>query len=253
MKILIADDERLARERIAYLLDDCLEDKQISMAKNGFEAVKMCKELGADLVFLDIRMPGMDGIEAAQQLSQLNEPPAIIFTTAYGEFALDAFEVQAVDYLLKPIKSERLQKSLESAGRLNKAQLQTLSQSQSFNNLQQTPESSQAPATICVQHRGSIERIDLNDIFYFLAEHKYISVFHRGGESLLEDTLKQLEEQYAENFIRVHRNALVNKLQIVSMQKDDDGVMRLSLKDTPQRLDVSQRMVPFVRRFMQQG
>jgi len=240
MKILIADDERPARERLATLLDDWPEAEIVAMVSNGVEATEQTIKLEAEVVLLDIRMPGMSGIEAAQHLSKLEQPPAIIFTTAYSEFALDAFESNAIDYLLKPIKQKRLFKALSACSKLNKSQLMHLSGNKA--NRQRSH--------ISVQKRGAIELIAVKDIYYFIADHKYITVRYKDGEVLLEETLKHLEEEFSDNFIRIHRNALVKKTQIVAMHKQSGGAMKLLLKDCLEQLDISQRMVAGIRKFL---
>lgn len=243
MNILIADDERLARERLLDLLEDWTDAQVVGQAKNGIEAVEMAVELDAHVILMDIRMPGKDGLSAAMQLSELADPPAIIFTTAFSEFALEAFESNAIDYLLKPIKQERLFKALSACRKLNRTQLAVLHQHTS-------PLSNQY---LSVQDRSGVQRIAINEVYYFLADHKYITVRHQAGESLLEDTLKHLQEAYAEDFIRIHRNALVRKTEIAAMHKQADGSMKLRLKNCSEQLDISQRMVPGIRKFLKQS
>jgi len=242
MKILIADDEQLARERLVDLLMDWPNAEIVAQAKNGIEVIQQIAKTNADVLLLDIRMPGMDGLEAARHISQLENPPAIIFTTAYSDFALAAFESNAIDYLLKPIKQERLFKALSACGRLNKFQLAAIQQTDAVPQR----------AHLSIQTRGNIELIAIEDIYYFLADHKYITVRHQKGEALMEETLKHLEQEFSESFIRIHRNALVKKSQIVAIHKQDNGGSKLALKNCSEQLDVSQRLVPVIRKYLKE-
>lgn len=244
MKILIVDDESLARDRLQRQLKEINADTgmdcEIIEAENGLVAIEQTEKHNPDIVLLDIRMPGMDGIEAAAKLSQLETPPAIIFTTAYDEYALDAFESHAIAYLLKPVRKEKLEKAIQSAKRLNRVQLQSIQ-----------PEESEPKETyLSVRIHSGVRKIDINDIFYFQAEHKYVTVKYRGGEVLIEDSLKSLESRFEENFIRIHRNALVSKQQLVAIRKDQQGHYLTELKDVDEKLEVSRRHVAAVRKFL---
>ncbi len=245
MKILIADDESLARDRIAYLLKEINPDYQQVEASNGLETIEQVNEEEPDVVLMDIRMPGMGGLEAAQHLMTIENPPAIIFTTAYDEYALQAFESQAVDYLLKPIRKERLEKALGHCSKLNKLQLEQLGQ--------QNPETAHR-THISTQIRGTILLIPVKDICCFLADHKYISIqYNKDGEmaeTIIEDTLKSLEEEFSSVFMRIHRNALIRKDKIEALEKKDDGRILLKLKKLPEGFEVSRRHLPSVRKLM---
>ena len=240
MKILIVDDEPLARERLRRHLQEIDGDCEITEAENGFLALEQCEQHNPDLVLLDIRMPGMDGIETANKLSQLDTPPAIIFTTAYDEYALDAFESSAIAYLLKPVRKEKLEKAIQSAKRLNRVQLQSI----------QTEESESKEDHLSVRIHSGVRKIDVNDIFYFQAEHKYVTVKYRGGEVLIEDSLKSLEARFEDSFIRIHRNALISKQQLVAIRKDQQGRYLTELKDVDEKIEVSRRHVAVVRKFL---
>ena len=244
MKILIVDDEPLARERLHRQLQEINADSDIHCeifeAENGLIALEQSELHNPDIVLLDIRMPGMDGIEAANKLSQLETPPAIIFTTAYDEYAIDAFESNAISYLLKPIRKEKLEKAIQSAKRLNRVQLQSI----------QTEESEPKNEYLSVRIHSGLRKIELNDIFYFQAEHKYVTVKYRGGEVLIEDSLKSLETRFDEKFIRIHRNALISKQQLVAIRKDQQGRYLTELKDVDEKIEVSRRHVAAVRKFL---
>lgn len=238
MKIVIVDDEPLARSRLARLLEEIPDAQVLGEAANGLEAIRLASDLHPDVLLLDIRMPEMDGIEVARHLSALENPPAIIFTTAFDSHAIAAFQAQATGYLLKPIRKEHLHKALEAARRLNRAQLAQL-------NLAEDEEQSRSHISI---HTGSrLKLIPVSDIFYFQAEQKYVTVRHRGGQSLIEEPLKALEEEFSSSFIRIHRNALVALAHVSGMRKDASGQHYLALQDCEEELEVSRRHVSEVR------
>ena len=196
-------------------------------------------ELNPDIVLLDISMPEMDGLETALHLSKLPNPPAIIFTTAFGDHALAAFEAHAVDYLLKPIRIERLQKAIENAQRLNRVQLA---------NLGQSTEAPDARSHISVNVRGNIHLIPVPDIIYFLADQKYVNVCHCKGEVLIEESLKSLEDEFGELFIRIHRKALVAIEYMEGIEKDESGYHCVSMRGTDAKLEISRRHLAAVRK-----
>jgi len=240
MKILIVDDEQLARERLQRHLLELDSSYELIQAENGLVALEQSKQHNPDIVLLDIRMPGMDGIETATKLSELETPPAIIFTTAYDEYALDAFDTHAIAYLLKPIRKEKLDKALQSAKRLNRVQLQNI----------QTEESETQDKHLSVRIHSGVRKIELDDIFYFQAEQKYVTVIYREGEVLIEESLKSLEARFSETFIRIHRNALISKQQLIAIRKDQQGRYLTELKDVDKKIEVSRRHVAAVRKFL---
>ena len=244
MKILIVDDEPLARERLQRQLQELNADSELECeileAENGLIALEQTEQHNPDVVLLDIRMPGMDGIETASKLSQLETPPAIIFTTAYDEYALEAFDSHAIAYLLKPVRKEKLDKAIQSAKRLNRVQLQSI----------QTNESEPKEDHLSVRIHSGVRKIDISDIFYFQAEHKYVTVKYREGEVLIEDSLKSLESRFADTFIRIHRNALISKQQLIAIRKDQQGRYLTELKDVDEKIEVSRRHVAAVRKFL---
>lgn len=240
MKILIVDDEQLARERLQRHLLELDSSYELIQAENGLVALEQSKQHNPDIVLLDIRMPGMDGIETATKLSELETPPAIIFTTAYDEYALDAFDTHAIAYLLKPIRIEKLDKALQSAKRLNRVQLQNI----------HTEESETQDKHLSVRIHSGVRKIELDDIFYFQAEQKYVTVIYREGEVLIEESLKSLEARFSETFIRIHRNALISKQQLIAIRKDQQGRYLTELKDVDKKIEVSRRHVAAVRKFL---
>jgi two-component system response regulator AlgR len=245
MKILIVDDEPLARERLIFLLKEIHSNSQLIEASNGIEAIEQVNNQEPDIVLMDIRMPAMGGLEATQHLMTKDNPPAVIFTTAYDEYALQAFESQAIDYLLKPIRKERLAKALNHCGQLNKLQLEKMGQQN-----EETPHRTH----ISTQIRGTILLIPIQDIYCFLADHKYITVkYQKQGiiiETIIEDTLKSLEQEFTHSFLRIHRNALVRKNKIEALQKQQDGRVLLLLTGLKDGLEVSRRHLSHIRKLM---
>ncbi|MEA5444990.1 LytTR family DNA-binding domain-containing protein [Gammaproteobacteria bacterium AB-CW1] len=241
MKVLIVDDEALARSRLRHLIEGMADWEVVGEAGNGRDALEAFARTGADVVLLDIRMPGMDGLSAARKLAELDRPPAVIFTTAYDRFAMEAFEVQGVDYLLKPIRADRLRQALERASRPTRAQLAEL-ELQSDNK-----DDDGGRAHIRARMGDQLHLIPIEDVFFFRAEHKYVVVRHRNGEVLVEEPLKQLEEEFGSRFQRIHRNALVAIDQVSRLEKVGRGRFRLYLRDCDDCLEVSRRMLPAVR------
>ncbi len=240
MKILIVDDEKPARDRLARMLAKLSDYNVVGQASNGRQAIQLAASSAADIVLMDIRMPGLDGLQAARHLSQLDNPPAIIFTTAFADHALEAFEAHAVDYLLKPVKKERLQAALEAAKKPNRAQ------AEQTNDLLASIEARQH---ICARVRGNLQLVELSDIYYFLADQKYVTVRHLDGEVLIEDALKKLEQEFSDQFVRIHRNALININYLAGMRAQDDGHY-VRLKDIDDTLEISRRHLPSIRKII---
>jgi len=243
MNILIADDEPLARERLRSLLQEIGQEAHIvDEAENGDQVIERCRQGDVDLVLLDIRMPGTDGMQAAGILLELEQPPAVIFTTAYSECAVDAFEKHAVDYLLKPIKKDRLEQALVKAKSLSRVQLQAVDERQNrdLSNL-----------GVCIRFRGELHRIGIDRILFFRAESKYVMVRHLEGESLLEESLKSLEQRFGDHFMRIHRNALINLDFLTGLKKDHMGQACVELRGYEQEcLEISRRHLPAVRQWL---
>lgn len=235
-RVLIVDDEPLARQRLVTLLAELDGYQLAGECATGHEAVISAQALGAEILLLDIRMPGMDGIEAARHLAGLEPPPAVIFTTAYGDHALEAFEANAIDYLLKPIRRERLQQALAKARRLQQGQMDALRGQQP------------ARTHISVRRQGALELVAIDDIRYFQADQKYTTIGCAAREYLCEDSLAQLEKEFPGRFLRIHRNALVAVTYVQSLSRDADGAWILRLLDVPRPLRVSRRHVREVRR-----
>jgi two-component system response regulator AlgR len=238
MKLLIADDESLARERLRRLLGEVEHCEVIGEAANGYEVLVRTHELQPDVVLLDIRMPGMDGLEAARHLAGLATPPGVIFTTAYGDYALEAFEAQAVDYLLKPVERTRLQKALTKAQRLTHRQL---------NALTSTIGDDSARTHISAYSHGNIQVVPVANIRYFQADHKYVTARFPDGQLLLEESLKTLEREFSTRFLRIHRNALV-AVPYTEALEHTGRCWRVRLGGVEERLEVSRRHLTAMRR-----
>ena len=238
MKLLIVDDEPLARSRLCRLIEQQEGYEVVAEAENGQQALEsLCYQ--PDIILMDIRMPVMDGLTAARSIADSEDPPVLIFCTAYGDYALEAFEANAVDYLLKPVSREKLKQSLEKARRLNKLQLISLTE-----NIGEQRSHISATTT-----RG-VELVALEDVRYFRADLKYVTVFHREGELLIDESLKELEQEFGQRFVRVHRNALVAVAHIQGLEKTDEG-FRVKLENIAQGPLVSRRHLPKLRKLLQ--
>ena len=244
MKILITDDEPLARDRVRHLLNRIDGFQPIEHdAGNGLEAIELSKRYQPDIVLMDIRMPVMGGLEAASHLATMENPPAVIFCTAYDAHAIEAFQVQAAGYLLKPMKLEELHRSLEQAGKVNRAQMNRLKDS--------VPELGGGRSHISAKTLKGIELVPLEDVYYFMADSKYVTVYHKHGEILIDDTLKELEAEFGKRFVRIHRNALVRRDRIERMLRDENGHYSIQLAEVEKPLSVSRRHVPGMKKVMQ--
>lgn len=239
MRVLIVDDESLARARLRGLIEALDGWEVAGEGANGREALELIERERPDIVLLDIRMPGMDGLEAARHMGQLEEPPAVIFTTAYGDHALAAFEAQAVDYLLKPIRRERLVQALERARRPTRAVLAALGSD---------AVEERARTHICARYRGTLELVPVEQVIYFQADQKYVTVRHSGGSVLIEESLKSLEDEFGERFLRIHRNALVAEAHMAGLETQGTSQASVTFRDIDDRLEVSRRHLPTVRK-----
>ena len=245
MKVLIADDEPLARERLARQVS-ALSGYSVlpEMAGTGQEVLDLVEQFHPDIVLLDIRMPGMDGLQAAARLCEMPDSPAVVFCTAHGEYALEAFAVSAVGYLLKPVRSEDLSDALGKAQKLNRLQLATLGKA---------GEPGLARSHISARTRKGVELVPIEDVLYFMADHKYVTLRHTGGELLLDEPLKALEDEFGDHFVRIHRNALVARDRIGRLQRSSMGHFHLHLRGFPdEALTVSRRHVPGLRKLMEE-
>jgi two-component system response regulator AlgR len=233
LRVLIVDDEPPARELLRSMLKDIEGFEVAAEAENGRRALEMYDTLRPDIVLLDVRMPGIDGLEVARQLATLPEPPAVIFITAFDEYAMQAFESEAIAYLLKPIRAEKLRTTLAKAGRLSRPQLQQVATAAREN-----PRRSH----IGVRGRDGLKLIPIEEVLCFQADQKYTTVKHKNGEDLIEDSLKTLEEEFDASFVRIHRNALVNTRYLERIARDASGQHFVHLRGLGEALEVSRRM-----------
>ena len=243
LKILVVDDEAPARRRLRELLEDCagaLPLVVIGEAASGREALDFLGGAAADLVLSDIRMPDMDGIELARHLLKLPLPPVLIFTTAYHEHAIAAFEVHAVDYLVKPVRVQRLLAALHKVPRLRPL---------SDARLDRLPAA--ARRFLSVTERSRVVLVPIEEVIYLKAELKYITIRTSEREFLLEESLTKLEEEFGTRFVRVHRNCLDARDAIRGFERhvsaEGDAHWEVLLRDVPEALPVSRRQQFIVR------
>lgn len=245
ISVLVVDDEPLARQRLCQLIEPVEGYKVVAQAATGAEALAFCAHTVPDILCLDINMPEQDGFDVVKKLSEAlaqDALPALIFCTAYGEYALEAFEANAVDYLLKPINPQKLVHALEKAKRLSSNQLNSvvaMAESDANEALDKTH--------LTVKRRSGFHRIPLADIRALVAEHKYVNVYHCDGEDLIDDSLKQIEIDYPDYFARIHRNALVSLPHVMAMNRDALGRYQLTLADIELQPIVSRRHVTSLR------
>jgi two-component system response regulator AlgR len=232
LKLLIVDDEAPARERLRRLLAEIDDCEVIGEAGNGEEALSHCGQLQPDVVLLDVRMPGLSGLEIARHLDTLEDPPAIIFTTAYDQYAVEAFETEAVGYLLKPVRKEKLAHALRHAARITPHRIVKLAQ---------TAKLPERREQICARLGEQLRLIPVSDIYYFEADQKYTTVRHKGGQDLIDESLKSLSEEFGNDFIRIHRNALVAERYISAVERNDDGRYTVRVRECNDTLEVSRR------------
>lgn len=249
LNILIVDDEPLARNRLRTLLGDCTTPKAnvTGEAKNASEALAWLSKATFDAVLLDIHMPGEDGLVLAKAIKLLAHQPAVVFITAYAEYAVEAFELSATDYLTKPVRLERLQSSLQKIELLN----QSIRLLEPKNNSSEDEKTNESTDTLILQERGMTERVPLREILYLKAELKYISVRTALKTHILEGSLSELEARYPSQFIRVHRNALVAIHAMRALVKhhdlDEGECWALRLVGVDDLLMVSRRQLAAVK------
>jgi two-component system response regulator AlgR len=233
LKIIIADDEPLARARLAALLAECAGAELVASVADGEAAWQACADTHADLLLLDINMPGLNGTALAARLATLPDAPQVVFCTAYEHFAAQAYDLGAADYLLKPVRVERLREALQRARRLRE------------------PESAMPRQPgLGVRVRGEQRRIALDDVVYLLADDKYVVVHHAGGEAVIEDSLRQLEQAWPRHLVRLHRNCLVPARRLLGLRTLADGRVVARLAGSDFAPEVSRRNLPAVRKLL---
>lgn len=232
MRILIADDEPLARVRLRGLLARRTDVTIVGEVADGDAVLDACARLKPDVVLLDVDMPGLTGTAAARRLGALAAPPQIVFCTAYEQHALSAFDLGATDYLLKPVRAERLDEAL---GRVDARRAAA------------RPE---RPAYLRARSGGDEVRVALDDVLYLLADEKYVAVHHGGGMWLIDESLRQLETAHGERLVRLHRNCLVPRERLVGLKTLADGRVLARLAGTDVTPEVSRRNLPAVRQLL---
>jgi two-component system, LytTR family, response regulator AlgR len=245
LRVLLVDDESLARSRLTTLLGDCASPGALVIAEaaNAKQAMNALKLGTFDVVLLDIRMPGIDGITLAQTIAAMAQPPAVVFVTAHSEHAVQAFELEAIDYLTKPVRRERLQQTLQKVERYLQAERGL------------TPDL--AEDVLIIQDRGRTERIPLSEVLYFKAELKYITVRTALRSYILDGSLSELEERHAAGFMRVHRNALIARRAVRALERHFDAEegegWAVRLNGLDELLAVSRRQLSAVRDALTHG
>lgn len=249
MNILVVDDESLARERLLRLVGKLRPGARCWQAASGEQALEQVQAHDPDLILLDIRMPGMDGIELAAHLDTLEQPPAVIFCTAYDEYALQALRHQAVAYLLKPVRESELERALEGAGRINRVQLASLADAVgrgATGGGDPVGAGGLRTRLVSQTHRG-VTTMAVDEVRCLLADQKYVTACSPDAELIIADTLKELEQEFDARFLRVHRNALVALLHVQSLERTDDGHWCVVLDGVKQRPVVSRRHLAQVK------
>ena len=235
MTVILVDDEPIARDRLRQLLADVDDVDIVAEAGDGLDALRACAAHDPDLVLLDIAMPGVDGLEVARHLAAFEPRPAVVFCTAFDAHALSAFEAQAIDYLVKPVRPERLAAALErvrtfAAGRQH---------AEAAGGAERTH--------LCARLGGSLRLIPVEEVHYLQAEEKYVVVYHARGRDLIEESLKSLEDEFGERFVRIHRNCLVARHELMELRRDGDGHVHAVLRHGEHPLEVSRRCLPQLR------
>lgn len=243
LRVFIADDEQLARERLKELLGDIAAEVPtdvVGEAANGLEALERIPAAAAQVLLLDIQMPGMDGLELARHLCSLEHSPGVVFVTAHDRHAVEAFELNALDYLLKPVRAERLASALRKAGATPGPGRDQLARA-----------AERAREYLSIVERNRIVLVPVRDIVFLRAEQKYVTLRTREREHLIEEALIGLEREFAERFVRIHRNCLVARGAIRGFERSADGGEEshwlVVLEGVPEKLPVSRRQWPTLR------
>lgn len=239
LSVLIVDDEALARQRLRTLLGDCHAPaaRVEAEAANAAQAMAWLRRQAVDVALIDVHMPGVDGLALTQALRALAQAPAVVFVTAYAEHAVQAFELEAVDYLTKPVRLERLQAALQKVARMLHSEPRL--------------EPDLAGEFLLIQAPGRSERVPLSEVLYLKAELKYITVRTAAKSYLLEGSLSELEEKYPKYFFRIHRNALIARSAVRSLEKQHElgegEAWAVRLQGVDELLMVSRRQLSALR------
>lgn len=231
--ILIVDDEQPARDRLRRLIDALPDFRVAGEAGSGAEALEKVRQLGPHILLLDISMPVMDGMTLARALRESEAAPAVVFCTAYQDQALRAFDVEAVDYVVKPVRAERLERALARAGRY----LGSEAAEQQEHFLRSTV-------------GGKVVLTPIHRVICLLAEDKYTTVIHERGDTVIDDSLTELERRFPKLFFRIHRNALVSRRHLRGLERTPDGIAHALLSGTDRKPEVSRRNLSSLRKLL---
>lgn len=239
MRVLVVDDEPPARSRLGRLVGELCPEADVTEATNGLDAIAQVEQSEPDVVLLDVRMPGMDGLEVARHIAALNTSPAVIFTTAFEAHALEAFDAEALDYLLKPVRRQRLERALARARTLRKStrSLDAVREHTAFG----------ARTHLNATQSGKLQLIPVADIRYLRAEHKYVEAATDANTYLVDESLASIETEFPDRFLRVHRGALVARAYVRALEREANGKSELALAGITKRIEVSRRMLPKVK------
>ncbi|WP_369856165.1 LytR/AlgR family response regulator transcription factor [Candidatus Thalassolituus haligoni] len=237
-RIALVDDEPLARDRLARLIGEHPDFELVAELESGDAVLEWLVFNGVDVLLLDIQMPGRSGLETAQAVQQHAHPPLVVFCTAFDEHALDAFGVSAIDYLLKPVRPADLQRALDRA------------RERLAGRAQRRIASLGVRSHLTARTHMGLQLIPVEEVCYFLADQKYVNAIHEQGETLIDDSLRQLEDEFGDRFVRVHRSALVARDRIVRLETLEGGGHFVHLRGLDAGVAVSRRHLPEVRKVM---
>lgn len=232
--VVVVDDEALARDRLTSLIGELPGYRLLASCADADSAMRALRDNVPDVVLLDIAMPGMNGLDLARFVGSLETPPAIIFCTAYDEHALPAFELGAAGYLLKPVREGHLLDALEKARKISRLQLKEVRSNEH-------DEEGEAQRSFRIESHRGVELIPVASVTHLVADQKYVTLHHEGGEALMETSLKALEADYGEDFLRVHRNTLVNRQRIQGFRRNTEGEAYARIRGTPVEPRISRR------------
>lgn len=241
MRVLIADDEPHARARLRELLGLCVGVQVVGEASHGEAVLAEVTRTQPELILLDIRMPGLDGLEVARRLAALPDPPGVVFTTAFEAHALAAFDVEAIDYLLKPVRRERLEVALAKAIRWGARNV----------TVSATGRNARSRSHFSAWLAGSLRLLPVAEVRFIRAEQRYLTVVGRGEQLLIEESLRDLEDEFGDRFLRIHRNTLVAPAAVAAFAREGPALAVVVMRDGGERLSVSRRLMPEVRRRLQ--
>jgi len=238
IRALVVDDERLARKDLSNMLNEIEGVEIIGEAEDVPSAIKAIESLHPDIVFLDIQMPGQTGFDLVEKVDFSGK---IVFVTAYDEYAIEAFDAQAVGYLLKPVRREKLERALQQAGRLGASQLGELASADTRVARREH---------IAIRVRDELRLISIKDVRFFRADQKYVTVYHAAGENLIDESMKLLAEEFEPDFVRIDRGILVSLVAIEALERDAQGKHRVRLRGTADTLPVSRRRLAALKHAM---